>query len=159
MSASNTEPINETTDLYSTINKLANDNLISCYQIQPCKTNKCVPVFIGTFETIPIYTHKILHHNNYKLHIITYILTVDEVKNKDYKILGVVVFKNNDETSKYSVDISYDNEIKQYQVTYNHHKKQTTNILNTIDTLDNKNIIEYIMEQLFASPLKNKLNN
>ena len=31
--------------------------------------------------------------------------------------------------------------------------------LNTLDTLDNKNIIEYIMEQLFISPLKNKLNN
>lgn len=150
-------PVETATDLYSAINKLANDDLISCYQIQPCKENNCKAVFIGRFNSIPTYTHKILHHNDYKLHIISYILTDNEIKNKIYKIIGVVVFKNTNENSKYSVDLSYDTDIKKYNITYNNHKKQITDTINTIDNMP-ENIIEYIIEQLFTSPLKTKLN-
>ena len=56
-------PVETATDLYSAINKLANDDLISCYQIQPCKENNC-KIKTSTICCYPTDDNFILAHKN-----------------------------------------------------------------------------------------------
>jgi hypothetical protein len=145
------------TNLYSTINKFASDGLISCYQIQPCEEKKCKPVFIGKYESIPLITHKIIHHENYKMHIITYLLTDEDIKNKIYKIMGIVVFDKEKNDSDHSLDLSFNPDNEKYDLIYSNHKIQNTDIIESLEKLPD-DIINYIINSFFMSSLKKLLN-
>lgn len=130
------------------INIFANNNdLISCYQMQ-IKHDKCVPVFIGQYKTLPVPTHKIIKHNKYYLHVITYILTDEEIKNKIYKIVGIVVFRNLNEKSFCSIDLILAPTTEEYQLIYNNHRKFTTKIISSID-FPKYNLIDFIINKAF----------
>lgn len=144
----------EQDSIHSTINKFASDGLISCYQIQPCNEKKCKPVFIGKYKTIPTYTHKIVKYNNYKLHIITYLLSDDEVKKNIYKILGIVIFKDDNEQSDHGFDLSYISDNDKYQLIYSNHKSNIIDIVEQLDKLPDGNIIDYVLNRFFILSVK-----
>ncbi len=147
-------------DKYQTVDELAKSNkLIECYQIQVDDNNNCKPVLLGAYPEVPLPVNKIINYNNYALHVVTYILTKDDIDNNLYKIVGVNLFKNNRKVSLCSLDLVMDPPTKQYLLLFNDHDNNTTTIVEKLKKFPGADkVLEYIINKaFFDEPLKSIL--
>jgi len=144
---------------FDTVDDLAKtQQLISCYQMQVDDDNNCSPVYLGRYPDVPLPVNKIINYNNYKLHVVTYVITEDEVKNKLYKIVGVNVFKEGKRNSMCSLDLVLNHEKGNYQLLFNDHRNNTTDIVETLEKFPGKDkILEYVITKAFDDPVKSVL--
>ncbi len=150
---------NDKENEFGTIDEIANNqNLIDCYQIQVDDENNCSPVHLGKYPDIPLPVNRILKYKKYQLHVVTYVLTDDEIKNKLFKIVGVNVFRRNRKNSLCSLDLIMNDEIKNYQLIFNNHKDNTTQIVENLEKFPGKNhVLEYVINKVFEDPVKSIL--
>lgn len=150
--------VNETNE-YGTIDQVAkNQNLIDCYQMQVDKENKCSPVYLGKYPDVPLPVHRILKYKKYKLHLVTYVLTEDEIENKLFKIVGVNVFRQNRKNSLCSLDLVLNPDRNGYQLLFNDHLTNGSSIVENLEKIpDENNMLEYITTKAFEDPVKSIL--
>ena len=145
---------------YQTVDELAKTNaLIECYQIQVNESNVCIPVLLGEYPEVPLPVNKIIQYNNkYALHVVTYILTKEEIDNGLYKIVGVNVFKRDRNTSLCSLDLVMDRDTSTYQLLFNDHDNNTTKIVEKLEKFPPVDkVLEYVIHKSFEEPLKSIL--
>lgn len=117
-------------DEFETVDDLANNqNLIKCYQMQIDDDNHCEPVFLGQYPDVPLPVNKIIKYKKYNLHIVTYVLTEEEIQNNIFKIVGMNVFRQGRNSSLYSLDLSLKSDKTNYQLLFSDHKKGTTDVV------------------------------
>jgi hypothetical protein len=158
MSDSNGDIVDSDTE-FSTVDDLAkNQKLIDCYQIQVDDNNRCSPVHLGKYPDVPLPVNKVIQYDGkYKLHVVTYVLTEEEVQNKLYKIVGVNVFRNGEKNSMCSLDLVM-GENGGYELLYNDHKNNTTKVVEKLEKFPGKDkVLEYIIKKAFDEPLKSVL--
>ena len=157
-------------------------NLTKCYQIQDLSNPK--PVYIGSYEDIPLLTHIILNYdgkqdrlnvfdkasnqtntmedalnqrgrNKYKIHASTYILPEESVKSQVYKIAGLIIQKNDEDVSTSSLDLTFNVKTKQYEYVWCDHLNNSTEVIETLDKYPNmQEVIPNLMEKVFEEPVK-----
>lgn len=144
---------------FSTIDQLADtQNLIDCYQIQVDENNQCSPVFLGKYPEIPLPVNRILHYKKYVLHVVTYVLTAEEIKEKLFKIVGVNIFRQNRKNSLFSLDLILNDEKQIYQLLFNDHVTNETQIVENLKEFPGKDkILEYVIIKSFEEPVKSRL--
>lgn len=144
---------------YGTVDKVAeNQNLIDCYQIQVDKDNNCSPVYLGKYPDVPLPVHKIFKLKKYRLHLVTYVLTEDEIENKLFKIVGVNVFRQNRNNSICSLDLVLSSDKKSYQLLFNDHVTNESKVVENIEKFPGKDdVLEYITIKAFEDPVKSRL--
>ena len=145
---------------FVTVDELAkSQNLIACYQMQVNDNNKCNPVYLGKYPEIPTPLNRIIDYNNHKLHVITYVLTEDEIKDKLYKIVGVTTFKKDSPDSAYSLDLVMNDEEGVYQLLFNDHQKYTTTVVENLETFPGRDkVLDYVIQKAFKDPFISILN-
>lgn len=146
---------------YKTVEEIADEQkLIKCYQIQVDDNGECKPVYLGLYPEIPLPVNKIIQRKKYNLHVVTYVLTEEEINKGLYKIVGVNVFRRGRKDSLYSLDLIFEPNIRQYQLIFNDHRKQTTAVVENVEKFPGKdNVLEYIILKSFEEPLKSKLTS
>jgi hypothetical protein len=133
-------------------------------------SDNCTPVFLGSYPDVPLPVHKILQYKQYNLHVVTYILTEQEIADKLFKIVGVNVFRNNDKNSICSLDLVMidENNIlsgsiakqSKYQLIFNDHIKNTSDVVENLEKFPGKDkVLEYIIIKSFENPVKAFLLN
>jgi hypothetical protein len=149
----------ESNDDFQTVESMVESNkLIECYQIQVDESNVCKAVLLGAYPEIPMPVNKIIQYNNYNLHVVTYILSKEEIDNGLYKIVGVNVFKNDKTNSLCSLDLVMDVDTSKYQLIFNDHDKNTTVIVEKLEKFPGVDkVLEYIINKAFEDPLKTLL--
>ncbi|VBB17789.1 hypothetical protein YASMINEVIRUS_252 [Yasminevirus sp. GU-2018] len=147
---------NEQEGEFRTVDELASSQkLINCYQMQVDDKNNCSPVFLGKYPDVPLPVNKTLNYKKYNLHVVTYVLTEEEVQNKLFKIVGVNVFRRNRGSSLYSLDLVLDNESGKYHLLFNDHKNNKTEIVEKLEKFPGKDrVLGYIINKSFENPLK-----
>lgn len=145
-------------DFY-TVDQLADDQgLINCYQMQVDDNNDCNPVNLGKYPDVPLPVNKIIKYKKYMLHVVTYVLTEDEVKNKLFKIVGVNVFRANRKNSLCSLDLVKNESMGNYQLLFNDHRNNTTQVVENIEKFPGKTkVLDYIIKKAFDDPVKSYL--
>jgi len=159
MSDNNSDRIDSDSDSeFQTVDDLAkNQQLIDCYQIQVDDNNKCFPVHLGKYPDVPLPVNKVIQYKKYNLHVVTYVLTEEEVQNKLYKIVGVNVFRNGRKSSMCSLDLVM-GENGKYELLYNDHKNNETKVVEKLEKFPGKDkVLEYIITKAFEEPLKSVL--
>jgi len=146
--------------------------LIKCYQMQIDDNEDCVPVYIGEYPEVPTPLLKIIKHEEYVIHIVCYILTEKEVENKNYNIVGAIIFKNNNDTNENSDDFKkqekYENSIcsldlvyenKKYRLYYCDHENKKEEKIKTIDgKLKRDDVVPLLIDGVFRlSPTRELL--
>lgn len=151
----NDQDLNE----YDAVEKVAdNQNLIDCYQIQVDNDNNCSPVYLGKYPEVPLPVHQIFKFKKYRLHVVTYVLTDDEIENNIFKIVGVNVFRQNRKNSLCSLDLALNPDKNGYQLLFNDHATNESNIVEKIEKFPGKDLIlEYIINKAFEDPVKSRL--
>jgi len=141
---------------FHTVDELANNQkLINCYQIQVDENNTCNVVHLGMYPDVPLPVNKIINYKKHNLHVVTYVLTEDEVKDKLFKIVGVNVFRQNRKSSLCSLDLVMNEEKGNYQLLFNDHKKNITKVVENLEKFPGKdNVLEYIINKAFEDPVK-----
>lgn len=141
---------------FHTVDELANNQkLINCYQIQVDEDNKCKPVHLGMYPDVPLPVNQIIKYKKYNLHVVTYVLTEEEVKDKLFKIVGVNVFRQNRKTSLCSLDLVMNEEKGNYQLLFNDHKKNTTKVVENLEKFPGKDkVLGYVINKAFENPVK-----
>jgi len=145
---------------FITVDELANSqNLIACYQMQVDKNDVCSPVYLGSYPDVPLPVNKTLQFGNHNMHVVTYVLTENEVKDKIYKIVGINVFKNNKRNSKCSLDLVMNDEQGCYQLLFNDHRKDTSQVVENLEKFPGrKHVLDYVIKKAFEEePLKSIL--
>lgn len=139
---------------FSNVNELIG-GLSRCYQIQVDDKDLCSPVYLGNYADVPMPVHKIIRYKNYNLHVVTYILTEDEIKNKLFKLVGVNVFKQDKKNSLCSLDLIFDTVTETYQLIFNDHRDNITTLVEKLEKFPGKdNILSYVINKSFEEPLK-----
>lgn len=72
--------------------------------------------FIGKYKEIPVHIIDRFDHNEYKCQIVSYLLTKEEIDEKIYRIVGILVEKDNNIISSYDMIYCKDDSIYQYIV-------------------------------------------
>ena len=141
---------------FQTVDEIANNQkLIKVYQIQVNDANEGIPVLLGMYPDVPVPINKILNYKNYNLHIVTYIMTESEIKDKIYKIIGINIFKQGNKSSLCSLDLTYNPDTKQFELVFSDHNKKTTYVVEKVEKFPGKDkVIEYILEKIFEDPIK-----
>lgn len=175
---------NESDSDYSDLDQIdmLASNLTKCYQIQDLSNPK--PVYIGSYEDIPLLTHIILNYdgkqdrlrvfdkasnqtntmedalnqkgrNRYKIHASTYILPEESVKSQVYKIAGLIIQKNDSDISTSSLDLTFNAKNKQYEYVFCDHVNNSTKTVETLNRYPNmQEVIPNLMEKIFEEPVK-----
>lgn len=146
-------------ETFSTVDELANkQKFVDCYQMQVDNNNNCEPVHLGKYIDVPLPVNKIINYKNYDMHVVTYVLTKDEIENKIYKIVGVNLFKKGDKSSLCSLDFAKDPDKNNYNLIYSDHKKNTYEVVEKVDKFPGKDkVLEYIITKSFENPIKSIL--
>jgi hypothetical protein len=146
---------------FDTIDNIANNqNLINCYQIQVDDNNNCVPVYLGKYPEVPLPVHRIIKFKKYRLHLVTYVLTEEEIQNKLFKMVGVNVFRQNRKNSLCSLDFVMGPDMIDYQLLFNDHSTNETKLVEKLEKFPGKDgILEYVTTKAFEDPVKSKLLN
>jgi len=172
MSESNdsSKPDTKTDDLVN-IDDVSGD-LTKCYQIQVDKDGVANPVYIGSYKDIPLVTHTTIlydqskeamknkskpNKNKYRIHVVTYVLPEDAIQNKIYKIVGLIVQKNEDTESLASLDMRYNTLNKKYEYIFCDHKTDEVTVVKSLKFPGADNVLKSIMNQIFEEPLKSVL--
>jgi len=142
-------------DFY-TVDELAKkQGLINCYQMQVDDNNECFPVNLGKYPDVPLPVNHVIKYKKHMLHVVTYVLTEQEVKDKLFKIVGVNVFRNNSKNSMCSLDLVKNEEQGNYQLLFNDHKKNTTDVIENIEKFPGKTkVLNYVIDKVFEDPVK-----
>jgi hypothetical protein len=136
--------MSDTKDDYISID---NHELTKCFQIQ-IKDNKVVPVYLGEYHEIPVPVNKVLKYNKNKLIVVTYILTEEEIDEKLFKLLGIVIVKEGTEKSGHSIDLIYSDDKLQI-ILVDHKNKKDYITLKVFDQFPkNEDMISELMELL-----------
>ena len=150
--------------------KIKQDNLIKCYQIQAnSEGTSASPVYIGSYQTIPLQIYDTLRLNKQvdgkttekiQVHIVSYVLPEDVIQNNDlYNMVGLVLQKNDNEESQASLDLVYNKSKKQFQIIYYDHNTQNNSVYKDLDKFPGQDkIIEKLINDMFDSPLKYHLS-
>lgn len=143
-------------DEFHTVDELANNQkLINCYQIQVDENNLCKPVHLGMYPDVPLPVNQIIKYKKHSLHLVTYVLTEEEVKDKLFKIVGVNVFRQNRKSSLCSLDLVMNEEKGNYQLLFNDHKKNTTKVVENLEKFPGKDkVLAYVLNKAFEDPVK-----
>ena len=151
-----TDRIIDNNDEFYTVDDLANNqNLINCYQMQVDENNQCKPVHLGLYPDVPLPVNQIIKYKNHNLHVVTYVLTEEEIKNKLFKIVGVNVFTYNGKNSLCSLDLVMNEEKGNFQVLFNDHINNTTKVVENLEKFPEKdNVLAYIINKAFEDPIK-----
>ena len=150
------ENINDDSDKdFVTIDQMAdNQKLINCYQMQVDDNNECFPVQLGWYPDVPLPVNHVLKYKKYMLHVVTYVLTEDEVQNKLFKIVGVNIFRGNRKNSMCSLDFVKNEEQSNYQLLFNDHKNNTTKVVENVEKFPGKaKVLEYVLNKVFENPV------
>jgi lipopolysaccharide export LptBFGC system permease protein LptF len=145
---------------FKTIGELSKEQkLIPCYQMQLEKdTQKCKPVLLGNYPEIPLIINKQIEHDKYILNVVTYVLTEEEVKNKIFKIVGVMIFEDNGNDSNESissVDLIMNDDNGEYELILNDHKTNKTIVLEKLETFPKKNeVLDMLVSRVFHDSIK-----
>tara|TARA_B110000908_G_C10091273_1_gene374127 strand:+ start:350 stop:799 length:450 start_codon:yes stop_codon:yes gene_type:complete len=144
---------------YKTIDELSNEqNFTDCYQMQLDEKDICSPVYLGKYIDVPLPVHKIINYNNHKLHVVSYVLTGGDVKDKIYKMVGVNVFENDKTESMCSLDLVKHPDKNSYQLIFSDHKDRTVKVVKNIEKFPGREkVLDYILEQTFEEPVKSIL--
>lgn len=144
---------------FRTVDELADQqNFVDCYQIQVDDNNDCKPIHLGKYPDIPLPVNKIIKYKKYLLHIVTYVLTKEEIDQKLYKIVGVNVFRQNRKNSKCSLDLVMNAEKNNYQLLFCDHQSNKVSIVENLEKFPGKDkVLEYIITKAFEDPLKSVL--
>lgn len=144
---------------FKSIDELAKEQkFINCYQMQLDDNKICKPVYLGKYLEVPLPIHKIINFNNYKLHVVSYILTDDDIKDKIFKIVGVNIFEKDKNDSLCSIDLAKHSDNNSYQLLYSHHINRTVEVVENIENLPDKDkVLEYIISKSFEEPVKSIL--
>jgi hypothetical protein len=140
---------------FKTVDDLANQqNFIDCYQIQVDDNNNCTPVHLGKYPDVPLPVNKVIKYKEYLLHIVTYVLTKEEIDNNIYKIVGVNVFKKNTKNSICSLDLSMNPVDNMFELVFSDHIKNKFSVIEKIEKFPGKdNVLEYIITKTFEEPI------
>ena len=175
-SDANTSDVNTKTAVDDLVNidDISGD-LTKCYQIQVDKDGIPKPVYIGSYKDIPLVTHTTVLYdqskeamknkpnnekpgkNKYRIHVVTYVLPEDAIQNKIYKIVGLIVQKNEDTESLVSLDMRYNTSNKKYEFIFCDHKTDEVTVVKSIKFPGADNVLKSIMDQIFEEPLKSVL--
>lgn len=141
---------------YKSVSQLSKiQKLIRCYQMQPDENGSCNPVYLGDYPDVPLPINKILKYKNYVLHVVTYILTDEDINNHIYNIVGVNVFREKERDSICSLDLAKRPDNKGFQLLFSDHHTHQVKVVEELDKLPDKSeIIEYIITKSFESPVK-----
>jgi hypothetical protein len=144
---------------YITIDELAKgQNFTDCYQMQLDDEDICSPVYLGKYIDVPLPVHKTINYNNHNLHIVSYVLTDDDIKDKIYKMVGVNVFEKDKTNSLCSLDLAKHPDNNSYQLIYSNHKDRTVKVIKNIEKFPGREkVLEYVLEQTFEEPIKSIL--
>jgi len=145
-------------DEFKKVDELADSTgLIDCYQIQVENDGKFKPVLLGKYPDVPLPVNFSIKSPNdkHRLYCVTYIMTSDEIKNKLFKIVGIVVFKDNESVSSLDMVVNENNE---YQYILNDHKKNESKFIRKIDKFPPKDkVLEVLVQEAFKEDIVNKL--
>lgn len=130
------------------------ENLIECYQIQ-IQNNEFIPVLMGKYSEIPVPVLKTLKYNNNRLITISYILTKDEIDKKLYKLIGILITKDNDNETSYSIDLIYNHEKEKLEIILVNHKTTDIKSIKLLDKVPKK---EDMLDVLFQSLLDENIS-
>lgn len=131
------------------------NELVDCYQMQVNDENECKPVYLGKYPDVPLPVNKVIQYKKYDLHVVTYVLTKDEVENELYKIVGVNVFRRNRKNSKCSLDLAFNSENGGYQLIFNDHLNNTSSIVENIEKFPGRDkVLDFIVDKAFKDPVK-----
>jgi hypothetical protein len=149
----------DTEDTFDTVDRLADkQDLISCYQMQVDDNDNCTAVYLGRYPDVPLPVNKILGYKKYRLHVVTYVMTEQEIKDKVFKIVGVNVFRRNRKNSMFSLDLVMNDEKGNFQLLFNDHNADTTQVVENLEKFPGKdNLMEYIINKSFEEPVKSRL--
>jgi phosphomevalonate kinase len=118
----------------------------------------CSPVYLGKYIDVPLPVHKTINYNNHNLHIVSYVLTDDDIKDKIYKMVGVNVFEKDKTNSLCSLDLAKHPDNNSYQLIYSNHKDRTVKVIKNIEKFPGREkVLEYVLEQTFEEPIKSIL--
>lgn len=159
-------------------------NLTKCYQMQVDENDIAHPVYIGSYEEIPLQTHATIlydqskdifihddtnHKNNknnkddknvYRVHVVTYIVPEDVMNTPEnkYQIVGMIIQKNDEEKSLSSFDLMYNTKTKKYEYIYCDHDNDTQEVIEILDKFPGKeHVLEELLERLFNDRFKSIL--
>lgn len=145
-------------DEFGTVDDLTNKNFVDCYQMQVDEENNCTPIHLGKYPDVALPVHKIINYKKYLLHVVTYLLTQEEVDNKLYKIVGVNVFRRNRKSSICSLDLVKNGDESGYQLLFCDHRKNTVDVVENIEKFPGKDkVLGYVIQKAFEDPVKSIL--
>lgn len=148
-----TEAKTETDSEYLSIEELTT-NLYDCYQIQVNDKDESKPVLMGQYKDIPLPINKVIKYKKFLLHLVTYILTHEEIKGNIWKIVGLNIVRQNRNNTICALDLVWNTKDKKYQLIFSDHKKETTKVLNNLDKFPGKDkVFECILEKIFEEPI------
>lgn len=131
-------------------------NHYQLYQIQVNDENGEVkPIHLGSYKEIPLPVIKVIKYKEFVCHVVSYILTQDEINSKLYKIVGIHISKDENTNSLYSLDYIYNVDEKMFELILCNNTNDTVENIEKIDKFIGKdNIIEYIINNLFNGEAK-----
>jgi hypothetical protein len=93
--------------------------------------------------------------NIYRIHIVTYIMPEDAIENEIYKIVGMIVQKNEKPDSIASLDLRFNTQNNKYEYIYCDHGKDTVKVVKALEKFPGTDdVLNHLMEQMFEDPLK-----
>ena len=163
------------TEEFVNIDKVS-DKLQKVYQIQVSDDGQKVsPIYIGSYDEIPLVSHTTILYDQskdlvltnekiskskpsdiYRIHIVTYLLPEESIKNKLYNIVGAIIQKNKQKDSTHSLDLRYDVDKKHFEYVFTDHsdpsKTKVVEILKSFPGSDD--VLEDLISRIFQDPIK-----
>lgn len=93
--------------------------------------------------------------NVYRIHIVTYLLPEDAIQNKIYKIVGLIIQKNDDSESLCSLDLRFNVDNGKYEYIFVDHHTEEVTVVDTLEKFPGKeDVIPDIAERMFMDPIR-----
>ena len=153
----------------------ASDNLQKAYQIQVLDDGRVRPMYIGSYEKIPIVIHDTILYDQskdivlskektingkskdiYRIHIVTFLLSEQSVKSGEYDLVGAVIMKNDVEHPTHSLILNYNTNKKKFRYIFNNYLDLSIpKIIEVLDKFPGKDkVLEDLVERVFQEPVK-----
>jgi hypothetical protein len=106
-------------------------------------------------NTNSINSKKAKKKNIYKIHIVTYIMPEESIQNDIYKMVGLIIQKNKDQTSLASLDLRYNTLNNKFEYIYCDHSKDTVELVEILSEFPGQdNVLPHLMDKIFEDPIK-----
>lgn len=94
-------------------------------------------------------------NNIYRIHVVTYMLPEEAIRNKIYKIVGLVVQKNQDSESLCSLDLRFNTDSGKYEYIFVDHLTEKVTLVETLDAFPgSENVLADLASRMFDEPIK-----